>query len=148
MIPDMLDRPLIPERQAGPGIMVLSATRRLLYANRSACHLLKRCGRTEKPTVIDGVLPTVLRGLCDEVLQILQVRIQADCWDQVQARRLAQVEERSLLLQVFGLPDRQDAERSRIVITIQKGGDAESLDREKSSGPTRLTDCGLTKSGP
>ena len=101
------------------GIMVFSSTCKVLYANQAAHHFLKALNRQENGHATDGALPASIARLFDEMLQSLECRITNRDQKPLQARRLLEGQDRSVLLQVFGLSDRFGLPRSRVVITLE-----------------------------
>lgn len=99
------------------GIVVFSSTRKTLYMNEVAQQLLIRLNRAEKG---DSPLPRSVDNLLDEILLVLRIDASERGWKQLAARRFAMAPDRSVLVKTFGIPDRLDAQRSRIVMTMQE----------------------------
>lgn len=117
--------------RAGLGIMVFSSACKMLYANQAAYHLLKRLNRRENGHATVGALPSSMTDLFDRIVKSLESRIASGTCEQVEARRLLEGQDESIMLQAFGLPDQQGLQRARIVMTIQGG--------VRSSGPSSGT---------
>jgi hypothetical protein len=99
------------------GIVVFSSTRKALYMNEAAQQLLSRLNRAEDG---DSPLPRSVDNLLDEILLVLRIGASDPGWKQLAARRFAMAPDRSVLVKTFGMPDRQDSQRSLIVLTIQE----------------------------
>jgi hypothetical protein len=112
--------PVAARGQADSGIMVLSSTCKVLYANKAARHFLRQLNRRENGHSTDGAFPVAVAGLLDEILKWLESRNAHRDQDQLEGRRLVLGQPQPLLLQVFGIPNRLDIWRSRIVLTIQE----------------------------
>lgn len=115
----------ITKRWLSLGIMVFSSACKVLYANQAAYHFLKVLNRRENGHATDGALPVSIADLFDQILQSLESRITPHDYEQLEARRSLVGHDQSVLLQAFGLPDRLETQRSRVVITMQ--GDNSSL---------------------
>jgi hypothetical protein len=102
------------------GIMVLSSTCKLLYANKAAHDFLRRLNRKESDHPTNGAFPRSVDNLFGEMLNLLRTPVTNRGGKQLEARRLVAARDQPVLLQAFGIPDRLDIQRSRIVITIQE----------------------------
>ncbi len=106
-----------------PGVIVFSPSMRLLHMNEQALVLSRTLNSVQEQTPEGGsgdrVLPEALRDLCDEIVESLNRRMEAEDWTQFEIKRIAGTPEQPILLRGFGLPDRQERQRSRVVITLQ-----------------------------
>lgn len=105
------------------GIMVLSSTGKVLYANKAAHDFLGQLNRRENDHSTNGVFPESVDNLFGEMLKLLRTPVTNRGWKQLEARRLVVGRDQQVLLQAFGIPDRLDMQRSRIVLTIQETPD-------------------------
>ncbi len=127
----------LADLRTGPGIVVLSVARQLLYMNQAAHELIRQINATGQgkgsPSGAHGVLPEALTQVCREVIDILKVRTEAKDWEQFQVTRIAASSDRTIFLKGFGLPDSGGLQRARIVVTIEPLGrqDQRGIDRAK-----------------
>ncbi len=112
--------PVAAGGRADPGIMVFSLTCRVLYANKTSHHFLRRLNQRENGHSTAGAFPSSVSDLLDELLKSLEIRATNGDPEPLEARRLVEGEGRRLLLKGFGISDRLDIRRSRIVLTIQE----------------------------
>ena len=111
--------PFAAKGHVNSGIMVLSSSCKLLYANKAAHDFLRRLNRKENEHSTTGAFPGSVDNLFGEMLNLLRTPVTNRGGKQLEARRLVSARDRPVLLQAFGIPDRLDIQRSRIVITIQ-----------------------------
>jgi hypothetical protein len=102
------------------GIVVLSSTCKVLYVNKAAQDFLVRLNRNENGHSTHGAFPGSVDNLLDEMLKLLPTAVGNRGWRQLEARPLLAASDESVLVQAFGIPDRLDLQRSRIVLTIQE----------------------------
>ncbi|HLZ34768.1 MAG TPA: hypothetical protein VKP13_12170 [Nitrospira sp.] len=107
-------------RPADAGIMVLSSACKVLYANKAAYRYFKRLNRGENGYSTDGAFPVSVANFLDGMLKSLETRTADRDREQLQVRRLLVERDQALLLQAFGIPDRLNVQRSRIVLTISE----------------------------
>lgn len=112
--------PLAVERPAGPGILVFSPSAAELYSNVAAQYFLKRLRQEEQGHVTGDALPEVIAVLLNQMKQVLDRRRTDKEPGRVEATRLVAGRELPVLLQTFGLSDRSEPSRSRIVITMEE----------------------------
>ncbi len=137
---DVFDSDRSPEvavdRHTGPGVIVLSASMRVLHMNRQAVELAKHM------TLSSGLLPTVVTELCAEIMKDLQVRIEQQNWEQFEVTRVAGNPSWPVLLRGFGLPEQTGGiQRSRMVVTLTKvdSGDRVTEGHSMSGGHSTST---------
>ena len=69
---------------AGPGIMLLTASMRLLYKDRRAGELCQQIIRCQDGKTAHGVLPPAVASLVDQIGKTLTVRTDPKDWEQIQ----------------------------------------------------------------
>jgi len=106
---------------ARPGIMLLTASRRLLYKNRWASALCRKIIQCQDGKTANGVLPPAVVSLVDEICQILEVQADPKDWEQIQLSRVVHMPHSSVLLCGTALIDQTTAE-ARIVIVLSEVG--------------------------
>ncbi len=106
---------------AGPGIMLLTASMRLLYKDQRAWELCQQIIRCQEGITAHGVLPPAIASLVDQIQKLITVRTDPKDWEQLQLRRVVNTLHSSILLCGTALIDRANAER-RILIVISEVG--------------------------
>jgi DNA-binding CsgD family transcriptional regulator len=106
---------------AGPGIMLLTASMRLLYKDRRAGELCQQIVRCQDGKTANGVLPQAVTSLVDQIRKTLTVRTDPKDWEQIQLRCVVNTLHSSLLLCGTALIDQSNAEE-RILIVISEVG--------------------------
>jgi DNA-binding CsgD family transcriptional regulator len=105
----------------GPGIMLLTASMRLLYKDRRAGELCQQIIRCQDGKTANGVLPQAVASLIDHIRKTLKVRTDPKDWEQIQLRRYVNTLHSSVLLCGTALIDQSNAEK-RILIVISEVG--------------------------
>ena len=108
-------------RHAGPGIMLLTASMRLLYKDRRAGELCQQIIRCQDGKTANGLLPPAIACLVYQIRNILTVRPDPKDWEQIQLGRVVDTLHSSLLLCGTPLIDETTAE-TRILIVISEVG--------------------------
>ena len=106
---------------AGPGIMLLTASMRLLYKDRRAGELCQQIIRCHDGKTAHGVLPSAVASLVDQIGKTLTVRTDPKDWEQIQLRRVVNTLHSSVLLCGTALIDQTHAQQ-RILIVISEVG--------------------------
>ena len=106
---------------ARPGIMLLTASRQLLYKNRWASALCRKIIQCQDGKTAHGVLPPAVTSLVDEICQILDVQTDPKDWEQIQLSRLVHMPHSYVLLYGTALIDQTTAD-ARIVIVLSEVG--------------------------
>ena len=106
---------------AGPGIMLLTASMRLLYKDRRAGELCRQIVRCQDGKTANGVLPQAVTSLVDQIRKTLKVRTDPKDWEQIQLRCVVNTLHSSVLLCGTALIDQSNAEK-RILIVISEVG--------------------------
>ena len=106
---------------AGPGIMLLTASMRLLYKDRRAWELCQQIIRCQDGKAAHGVLPPAVASLVDQIQKLLKVRTDPKDWEQIQLRRVVNTLHNSVLLCGTALIDQTHAQQ-RILIMISEVG--------------------------
>lgn len=107
--------------QAGPGIMLLTPSMRLLYKDRRAWELCQQIIQCQDGIKANGVLPRTVASLVDQIRKTLKVRTDSKDWEQVQVRRMVNTPHSSVLLCGTALIDQTNAE-TRILIVMNETG--------------------------
>jgi DNA-binding CsgD family transcriptional regulator len=107
--------------QAGPGILLLTVSMRLLYKDRRAWDLCQQIIRGQDGKTAHGVLPPAVASLVDQIRKTLTVRTDAKDWEQKQLRCVVNTGDSSVLLCGTALIDQPPAER-RILIVMNEVG--------------------------
>jgi len=105
----------------GPGIMLVTASMRLLYKDRRAGELCQQIIRCQDGKAAHGVLPPAVASLVDQIQKLLKVRTDPKDWEQIQLRRVVNTLHSSVLLCGTALMDQTNAE-TRILIVISEVG--------------------------
>ena len=108
-------------RHTGPGIMLLTASMRLLYKDRRAWELCQQIIRCQDGKTANGVLPPAVASLVYQIRKTLIVRTDPKDWEQIQLRQVVDTLHSSLLLCGTALIDQTTAE-TRILIVISEVG--------------------------
>ena len=106
---------------AGHGIMLLTASMRLLYKDRRAGELCQQIIRCQDGKAAHGVLPPAVVSLVDQIQKLLKVRTDPKDWEQIQLRRVVNTLHSSVLLCGTALIGQTNAE-TRILIVISEVG--------------------------
>jgi DNA-binding NarL/FixJ family response regulator len=106
---------------AGPGIMLLTASMRLLYKDQRAGELCQQIIRCQDGKAANGILPSAVASLVDQIQKLLKVRTDPKDWEQIQLTRVVNTLHHSVLLCGTALIDQTNAE-TRILIVISEVG--------------------------
>jgi len=106
---------------AGHGIMLLTASMRLLYKDRRAWELCQQIIRCQDGKAANGVLPPAVVSLVDQIQKLLKVRTDPKDWEQIQLRRVVNTLHSSVLLCGTALIGQTNAE-TRILIVVSEVG--------------------------
>jgi DNA-binding CsgD family transcriptional regulator len=106
---------------AGPGIMLLTPSMRLLYKDRRAWELCQQIIQCQDGITANGVLPRAVASLVDQIQKTLKVRTDPKDWEQIQLRRVVNTLHSSVLLCGTALIDQTNAQK-RILIVISEVG--------------------------
>ena len=107
--------------QAGPGIMLLTASKQLLYKDRRAGELCQQIIRSQDGKTANGVLPPAVVSLVHQIQKTLTVRTDPKDWEQIQLRCVVNTPHSSVLLCSTALIDQPNAE-PRILIVMSETG--------------------------
>ena len=108
-------------QQAGPGIMLLTASMQLLYKDRRAWELCEQIIRCQNGKAANGVLPPAVASLDDQIRNILHVRTDPKYGEQFQIMHAVNTLHRPVLLCGKGLIDLSNGEK-RILIVMNEIG--------------------------
>lgn len=106
---------------AGPGIMLLSTSMRLLYKDRRAWELCRQIIRSQDGKTANGLLPPAVVSLVKQIQRILDAQTEPKDWEQIQLKRVVNTPHSSILLWGTALIDHLNA-HNRILIVISKVG--------------------------
>src|SRR5206468_9759341 len=87
-----------------------------------------------------GVLPTDVNKLCEDVLKRLRAHADAKDWEQVHVRRTVGDLGRPIGLQGFGIPDASGLDHSMIIVLMEVRGSRSDARVEAAKARYRLTD--------
>ena len=107
--------------QAGPGIMLLTASMQLLYKDQRAGELCQQIIRSQDGKTAHGVLPPAVVSLVHQIQKTLTVRTDPKDWEQIQLRCIVNTPHSSVLLCGTALIGQTNAEK-RILIVISEVG--------------------------
>jgi hypothetical protein len=119
-----------PAPSTDASVIVLSMACRILHINdssRAFTHLLAMGPRLLRNIDMPTPLPQPLMDLFYDVLALLEKRIAAEDWSQVEITRLGRAETDTVLLRGFGIPDRTRRQQSRIVLMLQRRSEGPQL---------------------
>jgi DNA-binding CsgD family transcriptional regulator len=106
---------------AGPGIMLLTPSMKLLYKDRRAWELCQQIIRCQDGITANGVLPRDVKSLVDQIQMTLKVRTDPKDWEQLQLRHVVNTLHSSVVLCGTALIDQTNAE-TRILIVMNEVG--------------------------
>src|SRR6266850_2000638 len=106
---------------AGPGIMLLTPSMKLLYKDRRAWELCQQIIQCQDGITANGVLPRAVASLVDQIQKTLKVRTDPKDWEQIQLRHVVNTLHSSILLCGTALIDQTNAQK-RILIVISEVG--------------------------
>jgi DNA-binding CsgD family transcriptional regulator len=109
---------------AGPGIMLLTPSMRLLYKNRRACELCQQIIRCQDGITANGVLPRAVASLVDQIQKTLKVRTDPKDCEQIQLRRVVNTLHSSVLLCGTAFIDQTNAQKRILIVISEVGIDA------------------------
>jgi len=115
---DVVDLRKIAEKRAGPGIMVFSSSRRLVYQDREAYELCRELSHNDDPEA-DEIVPGQVIAICNEVLKQMRLRTHAKDWEQFRVKHVLSNGSRPALISGVGLPNPENPHQAQILITIQ-----------------------------
>jgi DNA-binding CsgD family transcriptional regulator len=123
-----------------PGVLAFTLSLELLYMNQEAQELSRYLNRTRGGPAAQGVLPTDVNRLCEEILRRLHAQEHAKDWQQVHVRRTAGDLSRPILLQGFGIPDASGLDHSLIIVLMEERETRSDARVEAAKGRYHLTD--------
>jgi DNA-binding CsgD family transcriptional regulator len=106
---------------AGPGIMLLTSSMRLLYKDRRAGELCQQIIRCQDGKTAHGVLPSAVASLVDQIGKTLTVRTDPKDWEQIQLRRVVNTLHSSVLLCGTALIDQTNAQQQILIVISEVG---------------------------
>jgi DNA-binding CsgD family transcriptional regulator len=100
-----------------PGVLVFNSTVQLRFRNRRAKELCEQIIRFENRKPANGVLPSVVTSLAEEIYRLLRIRTETKDWEQFQVRRVAGSPDHPVLLCGFGVLE-ADIAQSKIILIM------------------------------
>ena len=116
---DQKERMAVPH--AGPGIMLLTTSMRLLYKDRRAWELCQQIIRCQDGKAANGVLPPAVASLVEQIQKILKLRTDPKDWEQIQLSCVVNTLHSSVLVCGTALIDQTHA-ATRILIVMNEFG--------------------------
>jgi len=116
---DQKERMAVPH--AGPGIMLLTTSMRLLYKDRRAWELCRQIIRCQDGKTANGVLPPAVASLVEQIQKILKLRTDPKDWEQIQLSCVVNTLHSSVLVCGTALIDQTHA-ATRILIVMNEFG--------------------------
>jgi DNA-binding CsgD family transcriptional regulator len=106
---------------AGPGIMLLTTSMRLLYKDQRAWELCRQIIRSQDGKTAHGVLPPAVASLVEQIQKILKLRTDPKDWEQIQLSCVVNTLHSAVLVCGTALIDQTHTE-TRILIVISEVG--------------------------
>jgi DNA-binding NarL/FixJ family response regulator len=116
---DQKERMAVPH--AGPGIMLFTASMQLLYKDQRAWELCRQIIRCQDGKTANGVLPSAVASLVEQIQKTLKVRTDPKDWEQLQLKHIVNTLHSSVVLCGRALIDQTNAE-TRILIVMNEVG--------------------------
>jgi len=104
-----------------PGIQIFSRERQLLHMNNRALELTGQLNQTEIGPAHD-IRSASVRELSAQIQETLDHRREANIWEIFELKRIIFETERKILVNGFGLADRNSHDASRVVIVLEEVG--------------------------
>jgi DNA-binding CsgD family transcriptional regulator len=123
-----------------PGVLAFTISLELLYMNHEAHELSQYLNRAREGPLAQGVVPTDVNKLCDEILSRLEKHADAKDWEQVHARRTVGDLARPIVLQGFGIPDASGLDHSLIIVLMEERHTRSEIRVEAAKDRYHLTD--------
>jgi DNA-binding CsgD family transcriptional regulator len=113
---------VLPElrSESRPGVFAFTLSLELLYMNHEAQELSRYLNRSRGGPAANGLLPSDVTKLCEEILRRLHTQADAKDWQQVHVRRMGGELSRPIMLQGFGIPDASGLEHSLIIVLMEE----------------------------
>ena len=126
--------------RSGPGILVLTSTRHVLFQNQEAAELCRLINRWQVRQEARGVIPADLVAFCEEIHSVLHASEDVKEWEQFQLQRMIGDPDAPILLRGFGLLDPEGMQPSRVLIIMEKVGHRKAASTEKVKEQYQMTD--------
>ena len=101
-----------------PGVLVFNSAVQLLFRDGRAKRLCEQIIQFENGKPANGLLPSAVISLAEEIHRLLHIRTETKDWEQFQVRRMAGSPDHPVLLCGFGVLDAGTA-LARIMIVMQ-----------------------------
>src|SRR6266404_4535949 len=105
----------------GPGIMLLTASMRLLYKDRRAWELCQQIIRCQDGKAAHGVLPPAVASLVEQIQKLLKLRTDPKDWERIQLSRVVNTLHSSVLVCGTALIGQTHA-ATRILLVLSEVG--------------------------
>ena len=102
------------------GIVVLSSHMKILYMGGRAAELIRCMQEAETGVSIPGVMPTAIEDFCTALLRATSRQAHESHGVSLELQRLTGDARRPLLLRGFALQNRQEREKSHVVLIIEE----------------------------
>ena len=106
---------------AGPGIMLLTTSMRLLYKDQRAGELCQQIIRCQDGKTANGVVPPAVASLVEQIQKILKLRTDPKDWEQIQLSCVVNTLHSAVLVCGTALIDQTPAQQ-RILIVLSEVG--------------------------
>lgn len=128
------------ESRGGPGVLVLSASLKLLYMNDEARELTGVMNSTLEGRKANGVLPAEIMSFCEELLRLMRVRTGPKDWEQAQLRRVSGNALGFVLLRGLGIPALTAAQEGHLIVTMEEINLRREVPAERAQSRYHLTE--------
>jgi DNA-binding CsgD family transcriptional regulator len=115
---DAIDLRHIAEKRTGPGIMVFTSSRKLVYQDSEAWELCKEINLLDAPEHME-ILPRRVVTVCNEVKKQMRRRTHAKDWEQFRVKNVLSNCPRPILISGVGLPNHENPQQAQILVTIE-----------------------------
>ena len=109
-------------RRSPPGVLVLTASRQIVYRNAEARERSDQLSRWELKRSANGVLAPCLVSLCDELLAMIEKRADVKDCEHLMIVRTGGDPKQPILLRGFSFPSRTDHGTPHLLILLERVG--------------------------
>ena len=128
------------ESRGGPGVLVLSASLKLLYMNDEAREMTSAMNRTPDGRKANVVLPSGIMSFCEELLRLMNVRTGPKDWEQAQLRRVSGHGLGFVLLRGLGFPAVAGVQEAHLIVMMEEINGRREITAERAKERFHLTD--------
>jgi DNA-binding CsgD family transcriptional regulator len=137
-VTETTDNPIA--RRSPPGVLVLTASRQVVYRNAEARERTDQLSRWELQRPANGVLAPCLVSMCDELLAMLRKRTDVKDSEHLMIVRSCGDPSNPILVRGFGLPSRQDPGTPHVLLLLERVGQRKVTPPRAAKEHCRLTD--------